>query len=135
VIKLTAYRLRNVTVCRFLFDVIRKERKMEIRNNNLIIRTGKEIDHMSAEKIRKEFEECYAQGRVRNVIFDLSDVEFMDSSGIGMIMGKYKKVRYFGGKVAVTGVPVRIDKILKMSGVYSFVSKYDNIFQALRACE
>ena len=108
---------------------------MEIRNNNLIIRTGKEIDHMSAERIRREFEECYERGRVKNVIFDLSDVEFMDSSGIGMIMGKYKKVRYLGGKVAVTGVPVRIDKRLKMSGVYSFVSKYDNIFQALRACE
>ncbi len=108
---------------------------MEVRNNNLIIRTGKEIDHMSAEKIKREFEEYFIQGRIKNVIFDMSDVEFMDSSGIGMIMGKYKKVRYFGGKVAVTGVPVRIDKILKMSGVYSFVSKYDNIFQALRACE
>ena len=74
---------------------------MQLENNNLIIHAGKEIDHMSAERIRREFEECYMTGKVKNVIFDMSDVEFMDSSGIGMIMGKYMKVRYIGGRVYV----------------------------------
>jgi len=54
---------------------------MQLENNNLIIHAGKEIDHMSAERIRREFEECYMTGKVKNVIFDMSDVEFMDSSG------------------------------------------------------
>ncbi len=105
---------------------------MEIADRNLIIRVGKEVDHFTAEKIRKEFEEQFTKGNVKNVIFDLSNVEFMDSSGIGMIMGRYMKVRYIGGKVSVTGVPDNIDKVLRMSGVYKVAAKYDNIFQAIR---
>ena len=58
---------------------------MEVADRNLVIHVGKEIDHMAAEKVRKEFEECYAKGNVKNVIFDMSNVEFMDSSGIGTI--------------------------------------------------
>lgn len=107
---------------------------MQLENNNLIIHGGKEIDHMSAERIRREFEECYMTGKVKNVIFDMSDVEFMDSSGIGMIMGKYMKVRYIGGRVYVAGVPKHIDRILDISGVYKIVSKCDNVFQALKEC-
>ena len=44
---------------------------MQLENNNLIIHAGKEIDHMSAERIRREFEECYMTGKVKNVIFDI----------------------------------------------------------------
>ena len=40
---------------------------MQLENNNLIIHAGKEIDHMSAERIRREFEECYMTGKVKNV--------------------------------------------------------------------
>ncbi len=107
---------------------------MEIEDRNLIIHVGREVDHMEAEKIRHDFEECYLKGNIKNVIFDMSEVEFMDSSGIGMIIGKYMKVRYVGGKVFVTGVSDNIDRILKMSGIYKIVSKRDNIFQALRSC-
>ncbi len=107
---------------------------LEAEGQNLIIHAGKEIDHMEAEKIRRDFEEYYLKGHIKNVIFDMSEVEFMDSSGIGMIIGKYMKVRYVGGKVFVTGVSDNIDRILKMSGIYKIVSKRDNIFQALRSC-
>ena len=61
---------------------------MEIEDRNLIIHVGKEIDHMEAERIRADFEECYMRRNIKNVIFDMSEVEFMDSSGIGMIIGK-----------------------------------------------
>lgn len=51
-----------------------------------------------------------------------------------MIMGKYMKVRYIGGRVYVAGVPKHIDRILDISGVYKIVSKCDNVFQALKEC-
>lgn len=101
---------------------------------NLIIHVGREVDHLAAENIRKEFEKMCNRRSVKNVIFDMSEVEFMDSSGIGMIMGRYMRVRYIGGSVAVTGVPDNIDKMLRMSGVYKIASKYDNVMQALRGC-
>ena len=84
-----------------------------------------------ADKIKTEFEKYYIRGYVKNVIFDMSEVEFMDSSGIGMIMGRYRKMKYVNGQVMVAAVPENIDRLLKMSGVYSFVSKYDSVIEAV----
>ncbi|MBE5938138.1 MAG: STAS domain-containing protein [Lachnospiraceae bacterium] len=105
---------------------------MELIDRNLVIHVEDEIDHLAAEFIRREFENVYTKHNIKNVIFDMSDVKFMDSSGIGMIIGRYMKVRYIGGKVAVTGVSDSIDRILKMSGVYRVVSKFDTVDDALR---
>lgn len=100
-------------------------------DNNMIVRVDKEVDHFTADRIRKEFEEYYMRGRVKNVIFDMSQVEFMDSSGIGMVMGRYTKLKPVGGQVMVAAVPEHIDKLFMMAGVYEFVGKYDSVIQAL----
>lgn len=107
---------------------------MEIADRNLIIHVSKEVDHFAAEQIRKDFDKVYSRRNIKNVIFDMSEVEFMDSSGIGMIMGRYMSVRYIGGRVAVTGVSDNIDRMLRMSGVYKVATKYENVMQALRSC-
>lgn len=107
---------------------------MEVIGRNLVIHVEDEVDHMAAEHIRQEFEKICLLQSIKNVIFDMSGVRFMDSSGIGMIIGRYMKVRYIGGKVAVTGVSDSIDRILKMSGVYKLVSRYDTVNEALADC-
>lgn len=104
---------------------------MDITDGNMIIHVDREVDHFAADRIKTEFEKYYIRGHVKNVIFDMSEVEFMDSSGIGMIMGKYKKLKYIDGKVMVAAVPDNIDRLLKMSGIYSFILKYDNVIQAI----
>lgn len=104
---------------------------MDITDGNMIIHVDKEVDHFAADRIKAEFEKYFIRGHVKNVIFDMSEVEFMDSSGIGMIMGKYKKLKYVDGQVMVAAVPDNIDRLLKMSGVYSFILKYDNVIQAV----
>ena len=104
---------------------------MEITDGNMIIHVEKEVDHCVADRIKTEFEQYYLRGHVKNVIFDMSEVEFMDSSGIGMIMGRYKKLRYIDGQVMVAAVPDHIDRLLKMSGIYAFISKHDNVIQAI----
>ena len=55
----------------------------------------------------------------------------MDSSGIGMVMGRYTKLKPVGGQVMVAAVPEHIDKLFMMAGVYEFVKKYDSVIQAL----
>lgn len=104
---------------------------MEVIDRNLVIHVDNEVDHLVAEQIREEFEKVCAKQNVKNVIFDMSQVEFMDSSGIGMIIGRYMKVKYSGGKVSVAGVSDGIDRILRMSGVYKIISKYDSVRDAL----
>ena len=72
-----------------------------------------------------------AAGNVKNIVFDFKDVSFMDSSGIGLIMGRYKKVMFIGGKAAVTNVGNAVDRIFKISGLYKIIEKYDTIQEAL----
>lgn len=69
--------------------------------------------------------------KVKNIVFDFKDVSFMDSSGIGLIMGRYKKVMFIGGKAAVTNVGNAVDRIFKISGLYKIIEKYDTIQEAL----
>lgn len=115
-----------------LFYFYRKgSKKMEQSGLNLIIHVDKEIDHCTADKVRKEFEKKFIRGNVINVIFDMGEVEFMDSSGIGMIIGRYTRVKCVGGRVVLAAVPEKIDRLLRMSGVYSVVGKYDTVIQAL----
>ena len=104
---------------------------MEQDGMTLIIRVDREIDHFVADRIRQEFEKKFMRGSVKNVIFDMSGVEFMDSSGIGMIIGRYTKVKCVGGRVFLCAVPEKIDLLLKMAGVYTVVDRYDTVKQAL----
>ena len=61
------------------------------------------------------------KSEVRNLIFDFSDTEFMDSSGIGIILGRYKKITCFHGKVYAIHVNMQIRKILHMSGLQKII--------------
>ncbi len=80
-----------------------------------------EIDHHSIREIREEIDRTLERSGAVNVAFDLSNVSFMDSSGIGLILGRYKKVRAFGGQIIIIGASEAIKKLLKMSGVSDIV--------------
>ena len=58
-------------------------------------------------------------------LFDFSGVEFMDSSGIGVIMGRYKQMSYVGGTVYVYGIGKNVDRIFQMSGLYKLVKQWN----------
>ena len=62
---------------------------------------------------------------VSHIVFDFSDTEFMDSSGIGVLAGRYRKISCFGGKVYVIHANRRIRKILEMSGIGDIVEMID----------
>ena len=59
----------------------------------------------------------------RRLVFDLSGLEFMDSSGVGLIIGRYKLMHRRGGSVAVYGYDARMDKVFRMSGLYRIVER------------
>ncbi len=76
-----------------------------------------EIDHHSSKEIRERTEAYLQQGGIRQIVFDFSRTSFMDSSGIGAILGRYKRMREIGGRVAVCNTDERIRRILRISGV------------------
>ena len=103
----------------------------EIQGDSLIIYIKDELDHHAVTYLRETSDRLIEAGNVKNIVFDFKDVSFMDSSGIGLIMGRYKKVMFIGGKAAGTNVGNSVDRIFKISGLYKIIEKYDTIQEAL----
>lgn len=91
--------------------------KYQIQENCLTIFLPEELDHHNAEKIREESDRLIERNHIKYVIFDFGRTSFMDSSGIGVIMGRYKMVSLMGGEVWGAHASGRIRKILVMSGM------------------
>ncbi len=92
----------------------------------MIIFVPEELDHHGAEKIRREADQLMGSRRVKQVIFDFRETVFMDSAGIGMIMGRYKLMQSLGGKVTAIHVNQRVRRILLLSGIYKIVGIYED---------
>lgn len=99
--------------------------------SNLIVNFIGELDHHTAEEIRNEIDKKYFEKGYKNIILNLNNLKFMDSSGIGLIMGRYKIVSQNGGRLSVTNVTPKVEKILKMSGIMKIVSMYSDIKKAI----
>lgn len=83
----------------------------------LVLEITEEIDHHWAEKIRRKADYEIERFMPKRIIFDFSKVSFMDSAGIGMLLGRYKTARMLGGEIEIKNVKPSIKKILDMSGI------------------
>lgn len=81
-----------------------------------------EIDHHSAGDLRSEVDLSVREAMPEVLILDFSDVSFMDSSGIGLVMGRYKLMNEFGGTVTIHNPPPHIKKVMKLSGIEKLAS-------------
>lgn len=97
------------------------EQQVYIQDHYLWIHMPKELDHNMAEAIRKEADNQMMQKDVENVVFDFSKTQFMDSSGIGFIVGRYKKIQCLGGHAIVVHASRRIQQMLTMAGLKELV--------------
>ena len=93
----------------------------EVQGNCLTVHLPEEVDHPVSEDIRKESDNIMRKKYIRTMIFDFSETMFMDSSGIGLIMGRYRAMGMRGDCIRATGVSAYIEKLLHISGVYKFV--------------
>lgn len=97
----------------------------QVQENCLTIFLPKEVDHHNAEEMRKKADALIEKNHIKYVIFDFGLTDFMDSSGIGVIMGRYKMIRLIGGEVWAVHTNARIKKILTMSGVTKIMQIYE----------
>ena len=87
----------------------------------LMIKLLEEVDHHRATYICKRADQYILQENVSNVVFDFEDTRFMDSSGIGIIMGRYRKIACFGGKVYAVHVNKKVERMFDMAGLDKIV--------------
>lgn len=99
--------------------------KYEVQENCLTIFLPPELDHHNAESIRREADHLIEKNHIRYVIFDFADTVFCDSSGIGVIMGRYKRIYMLGGEVCAVHTNERMKKILTMSGATKIMQIYE----------
>lgn len=107
----------------------------DVVGETLVVRLPEELDHHTAGLIREDTEELFLGKRIRNVIFDYQHTVFMDSSGIGLVMGRYREVRYLNGNVYIVGVQNKIARILEISGLYRVAVQAKDIEDALKDIE
>lgn len=98
----------------------------KIIDNYLMIRLPDEVDHHISVDISAKADRYIMSKRVGNVVFDFERTTFMDSSGIGVILGRYKKISCFGGKVYAINADNRIRRLLLLSGMQNIVEIMDN---------
>lgn len=76
-----------------------------------------DIDHHTAKEIRETIDYHVKKYNPKLLELDFSNVQFMDSSGIGLIMGRYKLIRSLSGNLKVINIPSRLEKMIKLSGL------------------
>ena len=81
-----------------------------------------EVDHHCAPSIRNEIDLVVESCRPENLILDFGEVTFMDSSGIGLVMGRYQVMKNIGGRVSLQNTPVHIRKVMRLAGLDRFAT-------------
>ncbi len=90
--------------------------KTEFTNNTLFVSLSGDIDHHSAKYIREDIDRELYKYQPKTMIIDLSQVDFMDSSGLGLILGRYTKINMLGGVLKIANPTEKIEEMLLLAG-------------------
>ena len=107
------------------------EEKHNVVDDCLVITLPEELDQHVTERIRAEIDDIILKKRIRYIIMDFKEQNFMDSSGIGFIMGRYKKIINYGGKIYVTNLGRSLERIFHISGLYRITTPVESVKEAL----
>lgn len=97
----------------------------DLTNNKLIIRIDGDIDHHTCEEIRNRVDNEIMRRNPKSIIFDMKNVSFMDSSGIGVIIGRYKLIMENGGITAMINVKPQIKRVYDICGLKKIIPIFE----------
>ena len=104
---------------------------IEFKQDTLFVRPGGELDLSVADFLRNNLEETLDREPARNIVFNLSKVSFVDSSVLGVLLGRYKRVSKNGGKILIVSPQPQVRKILELSGLFRIMGESDSEADAL----
>ena len=97
--------------------------KSKVYNNTLYVLLCVELDEHSATNTKIELDEAFSGGNFNQIIIDLSELAFMDSTGIGVLIGRYKKMKDRKIPIYICNPSSHAEKIFKMTGLYEIMPK------------
>ena len=103
-----------------------------VRHRMLIVTVTGDIDQHNASSIREEIDVRISHENIAGIIFDFSRLDFMDSSGIGIIIGRYKIMSAIGGRVFIVTDKPTIKKLLSLSGIGRIATICDSLTDAMK---
>ena len=109
--------------------------KFKRKNKTLIILIAGEIDQHSSKELRSKTESALEQMGGRNIIFGFQEVTFMDSAGIGVMIGRYKQVQSLGGRIAIACPNEKIEEKIQLSGLSRLLPTYVSLDAAIAYAE
>lgn len=104
---------------------------LEKRDHTTIVRLVGELDHHSAEHLKDKLEAAIAQEDCHHIILNLKELSFMDSSGLGVLLGRYKMLKARGGEMVVCDASPAVYRLFEMSGLFKILSFQENEAHAL----
>ena len=94
---------------------------MEVRvknaDRNLLLKFSGELDHHHTQKLREEIDRSVLKERPGRLVLDFGGVEFMDSSGIGLVLGRYRLMQELEGRLTLQAMPPHIRRVMRVAGI------------------
>jgi stage II sporulation protein AA (anti-sigma F factor antagonist) len=97
--------------------------KTKRQRDTLVVYPQGELDHHSALELREELDALIRDEQIQKLVFDMRDLTFMDSSGIGVLIGRYRILSRRGGSVSVCNMSPQVDKLFTLSGLHRIIPK------------
>lgn len=92
---------------------------IETNGSTMTARLSGELDHHHTQKLREEIDRSVQKERPARLVLDFSGVEFMDSSGIGLVLGRYRLMQELNGKLVLRAMPPHIRRVMRVAGIGS----------------
>jgi len=94
---------------------------LEVKQDVLCIRLKGELDHHTAETLRSEVTNAIEKYDIQHLVLNLEHLTFMDSSGLGVILGRYKQVKQKNGEMVVCAISPAVKRLFEMSGLFKII--------------
>ncbi|WP_182199459.1 anti-sigma F factor antagonist [Paraliobacillus salinarum] len=102
-----------------------------IKENVLLVRISGELDHHEAEKFKNDWQNLLSKVDVQHVVLNLGDLSFMDSSGLGVILGRYKEIKQMDGEMIVCSISPAVKRLFELSGLFKIIRLEESETHAL----
>ncbi|MDQ0233582.1 anti-sigma F factor antagonist [Metabacillus malikii] len=95
--------------------------ELDVKESVLCIRLSGELDHHTAEELRTQVTEKLAATKINHIVLNLEQLSFMDSSGLGVILGRYKQIKAANGEMVVCAISPAVKRLFDMSGLFKII--------------
>ncbi|MBC2581172.1 anti-sigma F factor antagonist [Clostridium sp. DJ247] len=106
--------------------------EFENKEDKLIVHMIGELDHHSAEEVRSKIDDRLDRDNISKLIMDFQGISFMDSSGIGVVIGRYKKLTLKKGDICIINVSDSVKRVFELSGMFKIIKLYESLEDAVR---